>query len=126
MPPASGPSRSWARMVTCRAASVNRADDEILQRFDVVGVDDLRVDRDAHHLATALHGDLDQATAGLAVHLGVGELLLGLHQLLLHLLRLREECRHIGLASGLHDRSPCVLVSTWFRSLACGGLAFQA
>src|ERR1700754_1395276 len=81
----------------------DRADDEILQRFDVVGVDDLRVDRHAHHLATAFHGDLIQAAAGLAVHLGVGELLLGFHQFLLHLLSLREECRHVGLASGLHD-----------------------
>ena len=49
-------------------------------------------------LAAALHRDLHQAAAGLAVHLGVGERLLRLHQLLLNLLRLREERRHVGLA----------------------------
>ena len=45
--------------------------------------------------------ELDQTAAGLAVDLGGGECLLRLHQLLLHLLRLREECGHIGLALAL-------------------------
>ena len=86
-----------ARMVDLLGRVGDRADDEVLQRLDVGRVDDLRVDRHGHHLAAALHGDLHQAAAGLTVHLGGGQLLLGLHQLLLHLLRLREECRHVGL-----------------------------
>src|SRR6201991_1835754 len=68
----------------------DRADDEVLQRLHVVGVDDLRVDRHTNHFTAALHRDLNKAAAGLAVHLCVGELLLGLHQLLLYLLSLRE------------------------------------
>ena len=79
-----------------------------------VGVDDLRVDRDRDHLTAALHGDLHQPAAGLAVHLGIGQRFLRLHQLLLHLLRLREESRHVGRASGLHD-SP---LAYWSR-LGC-------
>ena len=48
------------------------------------------------------------------MHLGIGQRFLRLHQLLLHLLRLREERRHVGLASGLHD-SP---LAYWSR-LGC-------
>ena len=69
----------------------DRTDDQILQGLDIGGIDDLRVDRHADHLTAATHGDLDQPAAGLAVHLGVGQRLLSLHQLLLHLLRLREQ-----------------------------------
>ena len=89
---------------TTRSCSVSTSD----------GVDDLGVDRDRHHFAAALHGDLHQAAAGLTVNLGIGQRFLRLHQLLLHLLRLREECRHVGLASGLHD-SP---LAYWSR-LGC-------
>ncbi|AFP42547.1 hypothetical protein MSMEI_6116 [Mycolicibacterium smegmatis MC2 155] len=70
------------------------------------------------------------------MHLGVGQRLLGFHQLLLHLLGLCQQRRHVGRASGLHhcplavfvsrlrllDR---VLVSTWLLSPVSGGLAFQ-
>ena len=44
--------------------------------------------------------------AGLTVHLGVGQGLLRLHELLLYLLRLRKQGRHVGCASGLHDWVP--------------------
>src|SRR6478609_6725963 len=82
----------------------DRADDQVLEGFDVTRVDDLRVDPDRDHLAAALHRDLHQAAAGLSVDLGRGQRRLRLHQLLLHLLGLSEECRHIGLATtGLHD-----------------------
>ena len=70
--------------------------------LDVVGVDDLGVDGHRGHLAAALHRDLHQTATGLTVHLRVGERLLRLHELLLHLLSLREQCGHIGLATGLH------------------------
>src|SRR6476620_9860345 len=81
----------------------DRADDQVLEGFDVTRVDDLRVDPDRDHLAAALHRDLHQAAAGLSVDLGRGQRRLRLHQLLLHLLGLSEECRHIGLATtGLH------------------------
>src|SRR5689334_553861 len=82
------------------------ADDEILQRLDIGRIDDLRVDRHRHDLTAALHGDLHQPAACLAMHLRSSQRFLRLHQLLLHLLCLREECRHVGRASGLHDGSP--------------------
>jgi N-acetylmuramoyl-L-alanine amidase len=94
----------------------NGADDEVLQRLDIGRVDDLRVDGHGHHFAAALHGDLYQAAARLAVHLGIGQRFLRLHQLLLHLLRLREECRHVGRACGLHDGP----LAYWSR-LGCAG-----
>src|SRR4029078_130740 len=78
-------------------------DDQVLQRLDIGRLDDLRVDRHRHHFTAALHSDLHQAAAGLTVNLGIGQRFLRLHQLLLHLLRLREESRHVGRASGLHD-----------------------
>ncbi len=61
------------------------------------GIDHLGVDGHRDDLTAALHGDLHQAAAALAVHLGVGQRLLRLHQLLLDLLRLREQRGHIGL-----------------------------
>src|SRR3984957_17085519 len=88
-----------------------RADKQVLQRLDVVGVDDLGIDLHRDDLAVALDGDLDQTATGLAVDLGVDESLLGSHQLLLHLLCLGEQPRHVGLASGLHD-SP---LASWYR-----------
>src|ERR1700722_13922062 len=93
-----------------------RADEQVLQRLDVVGVDDLGIDLHRDHLAVALDGDLDQTAAGLALDLGVDESFLGSHQLLLHLLCLGEQRRHVGLASGLHD-SP---LASWYRlGFAC-------
>src|ERR1700752_627389 len=61
-----------------------RTDDEVLQRLDVLGVDDPAIDGDRYPFAAALDGDLHQAAAGLAVHLGVSQLFLRFHQLLLH------------------------------------------
>ena len=84
-------------MVTCLDASAMAPTMRSCSVSTSDGVDDLRVDRHRHHFAAALHGDLHQAAAGLTVHLGVGQRFLRLHQLLLHLLRLREECRHVGL-----------------------------
>src|ERR1700739_4458241 len=91
-----------------------RANDQVLQRLDVVRVDDLRVDLHRYDLATALGSDLHQTAAGLTLHLGVGESLLGSHQLLLHLLCLSEQRRHVGRASGLHDGP----LASWSR-LGC-------
>src|ERR1700679_4380243 len=54
-----------------------RADEQVLQRLDVVGVDDLGIDLHRDHLAVALDGDLDQTAAGLALDLGVDESVLG-------------------------------------------------
>ncbi len=58
-----------------------------------VGSIDLRVDGHRDDLTAALHRDLHQAATALTVHLGVGQRLLGLHQLLLHLLCLRRAAR---------------------------------
>src|SRR5271168_2516510 len=46
-----------------------RADEQVLQRLDVVGVDDLGIDLHRDHLAVALAGDLAQAAAGRALDL---------------------------------------------------------
>ncbi len=91
MPPASGPSRSWASMVTCCAASRDGADDEILQRLWILRINHLGIDRHGQHLAAPPHRHLHQSATCLPVYLGGGERCLGLHQLLLHLLSLREE-----------------------------------
>src|ERR1700739_609468 len=40
-----------------------RADDQVLQRLDVAGVDDFGVDCHRHYLAAALDGDLHQTPA---------------------------------------------------------------
>src|SRR3984957_15232605 len=63
-----------------------RADEQVLQRLDVVGVDNLGIDLHRDDLAAALDGDLAQTAAGLALHLSVAESFLGSHQRLLHLL----------------------------------------
>src|ERR1700722_20278117 len=63
-----------------------RADEQVLQRLDVVGGDDLGIDLHRDDLAAALDGDLAQTAAGLALHLSVAESFLGSHQRLLHLL----------------------------------------
>src|ERR1700723_3336839 len=108
-----GPSNIWLRSGLRHA---QRADDQVLQRIDVIGVDDLGIDLHRDDLAVALDGDLDQTATGLAVDLGVDESFLGSHQLLLHLLCLGEQRRHVGLASGLHD-SP---LASWYRlGFAC-------
>src|SRR5256885_7698713 len=47
-----------------------RADEQVLQRLDVVGVDDLGIDLYRDDLTAAPDGHLDQTASGLAVHLG--------------------------------------------------------
>src|SRR5215211_7124264 len=80
--------------------------DEVLQGFEVVGVDGGRGDGQRGELAAAGHRRRDQAAAGRAGDLGAGELLLRGDQLLLHLLGLLEQLRHVGLAaSGEHAPS---------------------
>src|ERR1700710_2668903 len=100
-----------------------RTDEQVLQRLDIVRVDDLGVDLHRNDLAAALDGDLHQVAAGLSDHLGGDQPLLSLHQLLLHLLGLSEQRRHVGLASGLHD-SP---LASWYRlGFACAVRAVQS
>src|SRR4051812_10266050 len=75
----------------------NRGDDEVLQRLDVVGVDDRGRELDAQQLAGAGDGRLGQPAGRLAGDLQLGQLGLGGHHLLLHLLRLRHELLQVGL-----------------------------
>src|SRR3954469_11954210 len=84
---------------------VEGGDDEVLQRLEVVRVDGGRRDGHGGDLAGTGHGRRHQAAARGAGDLGVRELLLGGNQLLLHLLRLLEQLRHVGLASGEHAPS---------------------
>src|SRR4051794_38795173 len=71
--------------------------DEVLQRLDVSGVDDFGRDDDAGQLARPGHGGAHQPASGAALDLEVGELRLGAHELLLHLLGLLHELLHVGL-----------------------------
>ena len=72
-------------------------DYEVLQRLHVVRVDGLRVDRQRQELSGAGHLRAHQPAARTALYLGLGELGLGSHQLLLHLLRLLHQLLHVGL-----------------------------
>src|SRR5439155_14823175 len=74
---------------------------QVFERLDVVGVDRFRVDLDGGHVAGALRGDRDEAAAGGAGHLGLGQLRLRLGHLLLHLLRLLHELLKIRLHGAL-------------------------
>src|SRR3954469_4073168 len=74
-------------------------DDEVLQRLQVVGIDGGWRDGEGGQLPAAGHRRRDQLAARTAGDLGLGQLLLGGHQLLLHLLGLLQQRRQIGLAS---------------------------
>ena len=110
-PPASGPI-----VVCCSSGGVarrvaDRGDDEVLEALDVVGVDRLRVDLERHDVAGAGDDGGDEPAAGGAGHLGLGQLALRLHQLLLHLLRLLHQLLHVRLSAGTgHGRLPSALV----------------
>src|SRR3954467_10935374 len=77
-------------------------DDQVLQRLEVVRVDGGGRDREPGQLTAAGHGRNDQFAARGTGDFGVRELLLGCDQLLLHLLRLLEQLRHVWLTSGEH------------------------
>ena len=93
------------------------------------------------HLTAAVESNPHQAAAGLALHLGCGDLLLGLHQLVLHLMgldqrglellealnglrwlaaaaaaELQAEGSQIAGVTGLHDG----LLALWSRVVAPG------
>src|SRR5437588_4992361 len=72
-------------------------EDEILEHLDVVGVDRGGIDRHRLELHGAGHPHLDGAAARLALDDLLGRRRLGLHDLLLHLLRLLEQIVHVGL-----------------------------
>src|SRR4051812_41170749 len=97
-------------------------DDEVLQGLQVVGVDGGRRNGQGGELAAAGHGGGDQVASGRAGDLGARELLLRRDQLLLHLLGLLEQLRHVGLASGEHAPSVGRRTDTGRDTLiGCGG-----
>src|SRR5699024_8651128 len=98
-----GPEAGLGELLDLGVGVAERAHDEVLEGVDVCRVHDLWVDLDAGELAGAPHGDGDERAAGLRVHIGRGDLLLGLGELGVHLLGLLEEGGHIG--SGLHGGS---------------------
>ena len=67
------------------SASLTAAVDEVLEHLDVVGVDGRRVDRDRDERLLAGHDGADDAAAGRALDLGLGQLGLDALHLLLHL-----------------------------------------
>lgn len=90
-----GGRRQWSedrlhRVTHILCGVIECSDDQILQRLHIVGIDDTRVDAHRDHLALAVECDPDQPTAGLALHLGFGDLLLGHKQVLLHVLGLGQ------------------------------------
>src|SRR5690606_18461124 len=76
-----------------------RRGDEVLQHLDVVRVDGLGLDAHLAHLERAAHDHGDHAAAGAGLDGLVGELLLCLGHLALHLLDLL----HHLLVLGVHD-----------------------
>jgi hypothetical protein len=85
---------------------VDGSQNQILQGLDIVGVHRLGVDLDGLELAQPGHHDGHQAAAGGAGHLGLGQLGLGLRDLLLHLLRLLHDLLHVRLSTGAHGTAP--------------------
>ena len=57
---------------------VGSSDDEILEHFDIVWIDDFWCELDGEHLVGAIDGDLDDAAASGAFDWGFGELFLEL------------------------------------------------
>ena len=100
---------------------VQGGEHEVLEHRDVVGVDDLRGDRDAEHLARAGGADPHHAAAGHALDLALGGRLLGRH----HLLRLREEpaeARRAHRGRGRAARSAADASSSGASSLTVGSV----
>ena len=69
---------------------------------EVVRVDRLRGDAEVHQLALAVDPGCHEAAACGSGHLGVGQFLLGIHELFLHLLRRGEQLLHVQLAVRVH------------------------
>ena len=72
--------------------------DQILEQFDVGGVDDRRIDHDLLELQTAGHLHPDRAAAGASLDHLSGRRLLGVHKILLHLSDLGEQRAEIQAA----------------------------
>ena len=79
---------------------VERGGDHVLEHVLVVG-EQARVDGDAAHVVLAGHRDLDEAVAGLAVDLDVGELVLHLLQVVLHRLGLLHQTGELTFHHGV-------------------------
>ena len=70
-----------------------------MQGLDISGVHDTGIDSHRDHFALAAEGDLDQTAPGLALDLGLSDLLLGGEQVLLHVLGLSQS--RLQIAEGL-------------------------
>jgi hypothetical protein len=79
-------------------ARSSRGDDQVLDGLGVARIQNARVNGDRPQLARTGHDRRNQAAAGGSGDLGCGQLLLGGDQLLLHLLRLLHQLRHVRAA----------------------------
>ena len=60
--------------------------------------------------ALPVDGDGHQTAAGAALDLGLGQLLLGAHELTLHLRRRSEELLHVKLSAWFHAALLCLVL----------------
>src|SRR5213595_2714032 len=63
-PPGDRAHRVGLQLLSLAARVVDRGDDEVFERLDVVGVDDTRVDVEAQHVTGARGRDRDQPATG--------------------------------------------------------------
>ena len=84
---------------------VDRRNDHILQHFHIVGVDCLRVNRNAHQLALAADDRRTITPPAVASYCFFFHLLLHLQKVLLHLLRLLH---HLHLVHAAHGHAAAV------------------
>ena len=86
-----------------------RSEHEVSERFRglrrIRGIYRLRTDGEINQVTLAIHGGGDKPAARGPLNLGICELLLGAHQLLLHLLRFSQQLLHVQLATRVHIRS---------------------
>ena len=66
------------------------------------GIDGRRADRQVHQLTLPVDLGLDQAAARTSLDHGISEFLLRGHELILHLLRGRQQLLHVHLAAWVH------------------------
>ena len=102
-PPASGPICSAASALGLVGGVADRRHHHVAEGLGVVGIAGLRLDRHRDQVAGAGDGRGHEAAGRRALHPGLGQPLLGRHQLLLQALGLGEQRGHVGGAACEHD-----------------------
>src|SRR5579872_358898 len=85
--------RSLHHLLRLSVCVLKSRDYGVLERLNVLRVDELRIDRDALHFLVPRHDDSHRPAAGAALDGLAPQLFLGLHHVRLHLLELLEHLR---------------------------------